>query len=451
MSDSSLQDHIFISYATEDHHLAEWLTLKLTAEGYKVWCDRFKLLGGESYPRDIDKAIKEKTFRVLALLSKSSIQKENPLKERTLALNITRERKIDFLIPINVDGLKPTEIDWMSSDLTYIPFNKNWADGLKQLLKKLGEINTPKSLGEDGKSAAANVFLNNLEKDTREGAEKIHSNELKFEHIPDKIKQIHLGKNITWYGVKNFLGVWAAYFVDPTTLVSFEEPPKEIKEELEVMNIDDIEWKNQPDLNNITLDNIIKSLLTKSLQSKCLELGLLRTENRRNFYFPDNILKDNKIKFKGYNGKNTYVTATSLRNLKNLGKEYRFHMSPKFKVIKEGENYLVQVGLFLYLTEPNGYPLNPRYVFSRRKSIGRSWRNKEWFLRHLAIVGFLSNQDGKIVIGRNKESQVVLSTQFISFDSNVKLLETKASIEAESKIKDQIVMESELEDEDYDE
>ncbi len=59
-------DHLFISYATEDGELAEWLTLRLTTEGYKAWCDRVKLLGGESYPRDIDKAIKTQTFRMLA-------------------------------------------------------------------------------------------------------------------------------------------------------------------------------------------------------------------------------------------------------------------------------------------------------------------------------------------------------------------------------------------------
>src|SRR5437660_515138 len=39
---------LFISYATEDAALAQWLTLKLTAAGYRVWCDRVKLLGGES-------------------------------------------------------------------------------------------------------------------------------------------------------------------------------------------------------------------------------------------------------------------------------------------------------------------------------------------------------------------------------------------------------------------
>ena len=50
----SEQDHLFISYASEDGDLAEWLALRLASEGYRVWCDRTQLLGGESYPKRID-------------------------------------------------------------------------------------------------------------------------------------------------------------------------------------------------------------------------------------------------------------------------------------------------------------------------------------------------------------------------------------------------------------
>src|SRR3972149_11761133 len=84
-------DHLFVNYATEDGELAEWLTLRLTTEGYKVWCYRVKLLGGESYPRDIDRAIKTQTFRMLSLISRNSLTKENPLKERTLGHNISHQ------------------------------------------------------------------------------------------------------------------------------------------------------------------------------------------------------------------------------------------------------------------------------------------------------------------------------------------------------------------------
>src|SRR5258705_12055302 len=98
--------HLFISYAIEDAALADWLARKLANQGYAVWLDRLKMLGGEPWPQDIDVAIKERTFRMLALLSTHSIKKPNPSKERTLALSISKTREIpDFLIPLKVDSV----------------------------------------------------------------------------------------------------------------------------------------------------------------------------------------------------------------------------------------------------------------------------------------------------------------------------------------------------------
>src|SRR5689334_2283214 len=122
-SGGATREHLFINYAVEDTALAEWLTRQLTAEGYRVWCDRFKLLGGESYPKEIDDAIRNRTFRMLSLLSRASLTKPNPLKERTLGLNIAKERDEDFVIPLNVDGLKGSEVYWHASDLTFISFS----------------------------------------------------------------------------------------------------------------------------------------------------------------------------------------------------------------------------------------------------------------------------------------------------------------------------------------
>ena len=113
-------DHLFISYAVEDAPLARWLTLKLTIEGYKVWCFEFEMLGGESFPKEIDAAIKTGTFRMLAFVSHSSVKKSNPVKEWTLGLTIGTERKLDFVIPLNVDGVKPTELPWTMSDINWI-------------------------------------------------------------------------------------------------------------------------------------------------------------------------------------------------------------------------------------------------------------------------------------------------------------------------------------------
>ena len=71
------------------------------------------------------------------MLSRHSIKKPNPLKERTLALNMAKERKENFVVPLNLDGISPTDLDWMVSDLTFISLHLSWAEGLGQLLKML--------------------------------------------------------------------------------------------------------------------------------------------------------------------------------------------------------------------------------------------------------------------------------------------------------------------------
>jgi hypothetical protein len=185
------RDHLFISYAWEDGAFAEWLALKLTAEGYRVWCDRFKLLGGESYPQDIDRAIREQTFRLLALMSYHSVNKPNPLKERTLALNLARERKEDFLIPLNVDGLAPTEVGWMLSDLSYISFHRSWADGLSQLLKKLLSLDAPRRLAADGRGAVTDWFTRRDAVST--GPERLWTNLLAIEELSTELLCVTLG------------------------------------------------------------------------------------------------------------------------------------------------------------------------------------------------------------------------------------------------------------------
>src|SRR5580692_9343689 len=91
--ETSIRNLLFISYAYENQVFAKWLARKLAFYGYGVWIDQIQLLGGESWVKDVDIAIKDRSFRVLGLLSKASIAKDNPRKERTLALQLGQQRE----------------------------------------------------------------------------------------------------------------------------------------------------------------------------------------------------------------------------------------------------------------------------------------------------------------------------------------------------------------------
>jgi hypothetical protein len=96
---------------------------------------------------------------------------------------LARERREDFLIPLNLDGLTSTELDWMQSDLTYVPFYRGWAAGLRQLLKKLETIDAPKA---PEVRASLVSFLNRSEA-VRPESERLWSNVVEVVELPGTI------------------------------------------------------------------------------------------------------------------------------------------------------------------------------------------------------------------------------------------------------------------------
>ena len=76
---------LFVSHANpEDNEFARWLALQLAREGYAVWCDLTKLLGGETFWRDIESSIRQRTAKFLYVLSHTSNVKDGLATEELL-------------------------------------------------------------------------------------------------------------------------------------------------------------------------------------------------------------------------------------------------------------------------------------------------------------------------------------------------------------------------------
>ncbi|MFH0828790.1 MAG: toll/interleukin-1 receptor domain-containing protein [Candidatus Kerfeldbacteria bacterium] len=132
---------LFVSHANpEDNEAARWLALQLAREGYPVWCDLTKLLGGEDFWRDAEQAIRERTAKFLYVLTRVSNDKQGALDELQVAKNVAREHKFhDFIIPLRYDDLPPRQANIRLANLNSVPFHGGWAAGLAQLLQKLAE------------------------------------------------------------------------------------------------------------------------------------------------------------------------------------------------------------------------------------------------------------------------------------------------------------------------
>jgi hypothetical protein len=83
---------LLLSHANpEDNELTLWLALQLANEGYRVWCDLTKLLGGEVFWDDIEEVIKSRAVKVLYVLSRTSNTKDGSLKELHFAQGVAKK------------------------------------------------------------------------------------------------------------------------------------------------------------------------------------------------------------------------------------------------------------------------------------------------------------------------------------------------------------------------
>src|SRR2546421_855711 len=119
-----MREYLFVSHASpEDNVFSLWLALQLAKEGYPVWCDLTKLLGGEETWSDIEKVIRNDTLKFIYVVSKTSNTKKGPLKELTVAENVARDSGLEeFVIPVLVDDLPPRDINIQLSLINAIRF-----------------------------------------------------------------------------------------------------------------------------------------------------------------------------------------------------------------------------------------------------------------------------------------------------------------------------------------
>lgn len=154
-----MRDKIFISHATpEDNDFTIWLASRLELLGYEVWIDKNGLIGGEKFWETIDNVIRNEAIKFLLVYSKNIFQKDNdsnPIagklkdgvyKEYSFAESIGKQNNInDFIIMMNIDASNYNL--FIGADrLNQIPFYENWANGFKQLEKKLQKDNVSKTL-----------------------------------------------------------------------------------------------------------------------------------------------------------------------------------------------------------------------------------------------------------------------------------------------------------------
>lgn len=407
---STERNHLFIPSASEDDGVfAEWLARKLTAEGYLVWCEQVKLLGGATYPDDVDTAIRDRTFRFLGLYSQASLKDLEVMRQKSLALHLGSERQQDFLIPLDVDGVNRAQLDQVTSALKFISFKDNWAAGLKQLLEKLESVGCPRLL-PTGKRVAAEAFLerNILSKEK----ETLFSNCFRVLQIPQVIYRFKALKAIPEAKLDALKSDWSYRKVDSRTFLSFHKPPASIAKEYGISEKGGGLWPEVEKIDGIWSTNLVSELIRKALVVKCHQKGLKDCPEAKLLYFPPDLVKNNWLNFTRPNdGLKTHVRACGSRTFRSgqSRREYRYSLAPVFSVRQALlDNFTVLLRIRVHLSDTKGKAFtDKRTIVSRRKHLCKNWWNNHWLSRVLAVSQFLAD-DGKITIGEPHDAQIII-------------------------------------------
>lgn len=391
MSEVLKATHLFISYAEEDSALAEWLARKLSTYGYAVWFDRMKMLGGEPWPQTIDEAIKHRTFRMLALMSANSVHKPNPSKERTLALNISKQRGIaDFLITLKVDEV---ELDWLTTDISYIPFNRGWASGFRQLLEKLGSIEAPQLL-MNGPALAASTFSQG-EDLLCPGEEELLANVMRVEGLPEVLRGYRLKHELTEEQQALFEKSWSFRRFESSEMVAFFPPPEAFNDTIEQTK-EQYLWAACEKIRGANARDVAAGIVIQILQKRLLRAGFKSHPKQTSvLYLTEEFAEGGKLRFIGFSGKRTWIKIRGKATFFRVGhpKEINFHHYALRLQLARGldRSLWLQITPSVFFFDGSGESILDKRVGPRRKRLTKGWWNHKWVNRLLAAEQILLN------------------------------------------------------------
>ena len=420
------RDHIFISYATEQSALCDWLARRLAAKGYAVWYDRQKLLGGENWPDDIDVAINERTFRMLALLSRASMSKPNPQGEWLKGFAIGRKLGIeDFVIPLNTEGLRPDEIKWNLQPINYISFSPSWAEGLDSLLKKLRSIGTPRVLNNGPRIAVESIVTSSA---VRREPEPLLSNCFRIIQIPRFVRKYKLSTGrLSMEERRALRRNWACRDVSATRVFAFHDPPFSVNTRYSFRCVLQKCWRDTDLVDGIDTQYLVVDLIHKCLHRLLEDKGMLYCDVRKQWYLPRGLLENDRVFFTFPNGKKGRFNVVGERIYPSAkDKEvYRYHLSPSFTLLHDQTDpFVLLLRNRVYFTNAKGKPLEKRKIVSRRKHLCKGWFNHEWGARTLGIAQLLADRNMLIRFGPEGKQELVISALPIILNAPQRIYDT---------------------------
>ena len=404
------RDTLLLSHANpEDNEFTLWLALQLANDGYRVWCDLTKLLGGEVFWDDIEEVIKTRAVKVLYVLSRTSNAKDGPLKELHFAQGVAKREKLkDFVIPLHIDDLPHGDVTIEITRINTVPCSHSWAAGLAKLLEKLEEDSVPKDpkfnrtvvndwwrtqfSAEQGLRQEPEEYLSNwfpitlpshiyLHSLARKGIGKVEvSAALPYAAVQDGIDLIAFAEASDFEGK-----------LGPEMYITKAGEPREVAALL-------AEPKSTFGKH---LFQLLRLAWEQMLEERKLPVYELANKAKC-FYFPKNRVPNDKVFFTGVDGERTYraMVGYSTRTNPTTGvsvKRY-WHYAVQARPLVHPTLAYIFKSHVLFTNDGSTIWESKKKLASARRSQCKSWWNDEWRDRTLAASTYLCDGMDKITV-----------------------------------------------------
>lgn len=401
---------LLLSHANpEDNEFTLWLALQLANEGYRVWCDLTKLLGGEVFWDDIEEVIRTRAAKVLYVLSRTSNAKDGPLKELHFAQGVAKKEKLkDFVIPLHIDDLPHGDTTIEITRINTVPFAPSWGAGLAKLLEKLEEDKVPKD--PKFNRTAVNEWWRtqfSAEQGLRKEPEEYLSNwfpitlptHIYFHSLSRKsIGVLDVAPTLPYPAVQE--GMFLITFASAADFDGKLGPEMYIAKAGDLLEVAALLAEPKSTFGK-HLFQLLRIAWERMLVERKLPVYELANKTKC-FYFPKDRVPNDKVFFTGVDGERTYramvgystrtnpTTGVSVKRLWHYAVQARPLVHPMLAYIFKSHVLFTNDGTTIWESK--------KRLAAARRSQCKSWWNDEWRDRTLAAATYLCDGADKITV-----------------------------------------------------
>ena len=429
-----MREAIFISHATpEDNNFARWLGVKLELAGYKAWHDLDRLKGGDYFWEKIERAIRDDSFRFLAVVSKVSVGKSGVKDEWAVAATVEKTFP-GFVIPIRIDDYDFSLLPIAIHRKNVIDFAIGWHNGFASLLDTLSECKAPKLSMPD--PMVVRHWLSGMKEGAvlrTEGTEKLDSTWLPILSLPPtletarilgrdrEIKVTDANRQIPWFEHEDRI----VGFARNSDLVELMAKSVMLKAAATVdlntlldhgASIGDryvSKWDGRK-----RVSNLVRQAWELAMEARGLGIHF-QSSGRKVFYVTPELTggRGEYVSFVDVDGRTRRKALNGRSERKKANWSYAVGMAPAFDNPQR-----IELRSTIVFSDDDGKPMESvARAQSLRMSFCRSWWNDRWrgFLRaFLALVDY-GQSDRRLCVGSNR--YVIIGASPIVFTSPVGL------------------------------